>query len=193
MRLKELMTSLPTKIIEEQEVDNQIEKFSKIYNNGESFVSMLSINRFLPKPLVDFSIEERLSMFKVLKSFGFRIELNGLYRSLGEEIEKDISHIVTESFNMNDMNTLDYHYMKDLLKGNDIMFEKITGVDGYDSVQDIFNMFVLSDGTMGVGDTPTLTTMLVVKKALLGTYVASENLGILKSGKREIYDVSVLF
>jgi len=184
---------MPKQVVTEEDLNKKIEEQREIIENGKAFVSRLSMNRFLYKPLADFDIDERLNLFSKLCEYDFVYNENGLYFS-----DLDIGTfccVLEESFNLDNesMYTLDNLYIENLLKGKDITEEVLTLWEGKTmSFKDILAEFVFSTGGMSMGDTPNMMLMLTVKKALLGTFLAERNVESLQNGEKEIYDISIL-
>lgn len=192
MNKEQLFSLMPTEMIKEEERNQKIEEQRELVKAGNAFVSQLSINRFLSKKLVDFDIDERLNLFSDLTYADFVYNENQLYfHDLDTE---SFAYILEENFNLDfeDMYELDNVYIENLLNGKDITKENIHVIDENMNFEDILTKFVFSTGGMSMGDTPNLMLMLVVKKALLGSYLAEKNVESLESGQTEIYNISVL-
>lgn len=193
MDKEKLLSLMPKEVVTVDDVNNKIEEQRAIIKAGQSFVSQLSINRFLYKKLVDFDVDERLNFFSVLCDYDFVYNENGLIFS-----DLDIGTfacVLEEFFNLDDENMydLDNVYIENLLKGKDITKEVLTlWEDKTMSFEDILGEFVFHTGGMSIGDTPNLMRMLIVKKALIGTYLAEKNVESLLNGQKEIYNVSIL-
>lgn len=188
---QKLLSLMPTEEIV-TDVNKRLEEQRGLVKAGKSFVSHLSINRFLRNKLADFDIEERLDLFKVLKSTNFVINENGLY--CNEITIQSLASIVEEKFNLESMYEVDNLYIENLLNGRgDITIEVINHhFDESVSFADILQRFVFHTRGMCVEDTPNLMVMLTAKKALLGSYLAEINVQSLLNGQREIYDISTL-
>lgn len=185
-----LFSLMPTEIVEESNVIAKIEEQRKIIQSGKSFVSQLSINRFLHKKLADFEIEEILQLFWKLNDTYFAISENEFYFN-GIDIDS-FAFILEETFNLKDMYELDNFYIKNLLEGKDITSEVVDVYEEEQSFKDVLGQLVFQYFGMSSGDTPNLMLMLVVKKALLGAYLAERNVESLLNNQREIYDISIL-
>lgn len=189
MNEEKFLDLIPKVVINVEDVQKEVEAQGKIVKNGENFISHLTINHFLDKKLTDFDIEERLELFEELRVRGHLIYENGLYFN-GLDIA-NFDAALTFDFEIYNMYNLDNAYIERLLKGEDIT-KQVVNVYGEDMpFAEILNMFVIKSGHPG--DSATLLTMFTVKKALLGTYLAEQNIISLMKGNREIYDVSVLF
>lgn len=190
MNIDKLFQLMPTEVVKEDDVSKKVEEQKGLIEAGKSFVSHLSINRFLYKKLADFDIEERLSLFTELAHVDFIINENQLNWS-DVDIES-FAVILEEEFNLEDMYELDNVYIENLLNGRDITEKEIDIYDEKVSFKDILVKFVFHTGGMSMGDTPNLMMMLTAKKALLGSYLAEKNVESLLNGQREIYDISIL-
>jgi hypothetical protein len=193
MNKEKLFSLMPTEVVKEDDVNKKIEEQREIIKAGKSFVSQLSINRYLYKKLVDFDVDERLNLFSVLCDYDFVYSENGLYFS-----DLDIgtfAFVLEEFFNLEHekMYELDNLYIENLLKGKDITKEVLTlWEDKTMSFEEILGEFVFHTGGMSIGDTPNLMHMLIVKKALLGSYLSERNVESLLNNQREIYNISIL-
>jgi hypothetical protein len=190
MNKDKLFSLMPTEVITEDDVNNRIEKQRGIIKAGKSFVSQLSINRFLHKKLAEFDIGEIINLFSDLTCADFVINENSLYLS---EIDIDsFAAILEEKFNLENMYEIDNFYIENLLNGRDITKEDIN-INGENiSFADVLLRFAFHTSRMSMGDTPNLVLMLTVKRALLGSYLAEKNVECLLNGQREIYDISIL-
>lgn len=194
MNTETFISFMPIEVVKEEEVNKKIEEQKQLSQNGKAFVSRLSINRYLYKNLADFDINERVNLFSVLSEFAFFYNENGLY--FGDLDIDTFCCVLEENFNLanENMYELDQLYVENLLKGKDLTEEVITIYEGKSlSFKEMLEQFVFSTSGMPVGDTPNLMLMLVVKKALLGSYFAEKNAEALAEGKREIYKISSLF
>ncbi|MGF7535177.1 hypothetical protein AAGG74_16105 [Bacillus mexicanus] len=186
---KEKLFSLMPKEVVKEEVSKKIEEQRGIVSAGKRYVSHLSINRYLSKQLSDFDIEEIIDLFDVIRCAGFIINENQFNFDLDIE---SFAAILEYDFNLDDMYELDNVYIENLLNGRDITKEVIKVNDEKMSFADVLLRFVFQSMGVFMGDTPPLMRMLVVKKALLGTYLAEKNVESLLKGEREIYDISIL-
>jgi hypothetical protein len=185
-----LFSLLPTEVISEEDVTKRIEEQLGIIKAGIRFVSQLSINRYLNKKLADFDIDEILDLFEDLTHSDFIINENKLHFS---EIDiESFAMILEENFNLESMYDLDNFYIENLLNGIDITNKDVTFIDEKIKFADVLVSFVFQSSRMSMGDAPILSMMLTVKKALLGSYLAEQNVQNLLSGQKEIYDVSIL-
>lgn len=190
--IKEKLYSLvPTEVVKEEEVNEKIEAQKELVETGKKFVSQLSINRYMYTKLADFNFSQRLNFFSELMDADFHIYENGLYFSSIDA--ETLAAILEEKYSLEDMYELDNFYIESLLNGKDIAKDSVDVYGDQMSLQDVFQQLVFSSGGMPMGDTPNLMMMLVVKKALLGSALAEQNIETLTSGKREIYDISSLF
>ena len=192
MNQEKLFSLMPTEIIKKEDMDKKMEEQKEIIKAGKSYVSLLSMNRFLNKRLSDFDIEERLNLFSDLTYADFVYDENALY---SYEIDMDsFAYLLEERFNLDagDMYELDNVYIENLLNGKDITKETVNMNDENMSFQAVLERFVFKTSGMSMGDTPNLMKMLAVKKALLGSYFAEKNVESLQNGQTEIYDISVL-
>jgi hypothetical protein len=193
MNKEKLFSLMPTEVVKEDDVNKKIEEQREIIKAGKSFVSQLSINRYLYKKLVHFDVDERLNLFSVLCDYNFVYSENGLCFS-----DLDIGTfacVLEEFFNLEHekMYELDNLYIENLLKGKDITKEVLTlWEDKTMSFEEILGEFVFHTGGMSIGDTPNLMLMLIVKKALLGSYLSERNVESLLNNQREIYNISIL-
>lgn len=194
MKKEELFELMPTKVVKENEVNEEITEQHVISKNGKSFVSALSINRYLDTKLVDFNIEERLNLFSNLSDIDFTYYENDLHFN-GIDTESFI-YLLDEEFKLTDEYELDNFYIRNLLKGKDITDDKVKVYEEHGTINvrfgNVLETLIFSTGGMHLGDAPTIGLMLTVKKALLGAYLAEENIKSLQSGKREIYNISIL-
>lgn len=181
---------MSTEVIREEEVNKKLEEQRDIMKAGKTFVSQLSINRFMYTNLADFDIEKMLSLFSELTYDDFIIRENELHFS---EIDiESFAVILEETFNLEDMYELDNFYIENRLNGRDITKEDIDIYGEVISFADILVKFVFHTSGMSMGDTPNLMLMLTAKKSLLGSYLAERNVESLLSGKREIYSLDNL-
>ena len=193
MNNEKLFGLMPVEVVNEEDINKKIEEQREIIEAGKSFVSRLSINRYLYKKLSDFDIDERLNLFSILCDYDFVYNENGLFFS-----DLDIGTfccVLEEFFNLDHekMYELDSLYIENLLKGKDITKEVLTLWEGKTmSFEEILGEFVFQTGGMSVGDMPNLMLMFTVKKALLGSYLAEKNVESLLNNQREIYNISIL-
>lgn len=185
-----LFSLMPTEIVVEDDVVKKIEEQRNLIKAGNSFVSQLSINRFLHKKLVEFDVDEMLSLFSDLTYADFVINENRLY--FNELDIESFAAILEEEFNLDNMYELDNVYIENLLNGKDITKKEIDVYGETISFKDVLVRFVFHTSGMSMGDTPHLVLMLTAKKALLGSYLAEKNLDALSNGQKEIYNISVL-
>lgn len=190
MDQNKLFSLMSTEVIREEEVNKKLEEQRDIMKAGKTFVSQLSINRFMYTNLADFDIEKMLSLFSELTYDDFIIRENELHFS---EIDiESFAVILEETFNLEDMYELDNFYIENRLNGRDITKEDIDIYGEVISFADILVKFVFHTSGMSMGDTPNLMLMLTAKKSLLGSYLAERNVESLLSGKREIYSLDNL-
>lgn len=190
MNKEKLFSLMPTESVKEVDVNKKMEEQREIIKAGKSFVSQLSINRFLYKKLADFDIDEIIDLFDDLRHADFVINENGLYF-----YDLDIGSfaaILEEKFSLENMYELDNVYIENLLNGRDITKEDIDICGENMYFADVLVKFVFHSSRMSMGDTPNLILMLTVKKALLGSYLAEKNVESLVNGQKEIYDISIL-
>jgi hypothetical protein len=188
---KDMLISLMPKVVVE-DVNNAIEEQRGIVEAGKSFVSQLSINRYLYTKLADYDIDERLNLFDELRKYDLHIYENELW-FFSELDTESFAFILEENFNLDDMYKLDNFYIENILKGIDITEKEVhLWEDKYMSFSDVLGKFVFKTGGMFMGDTPPLMMMLTAKKALLGTYLAEKNVESLLNGQKEIYDITIL-
>ncbi|MCZ1268438.1 MULTISPECIES: hypothetical protein [Paenibacillus] len=188
---KEMLFSLiPREVIKEDEIVKTIEEQRRLIKAARSFVSKLSVNRFLYKKLANFDFEEMLSLFSDLTHADFVIQENELYLS---EIDIDsFAVILEEEFNLESMYELDNIYIENLLNGTDITKNEINLIDETRLFQDILVKFTFYRSGMSMLDTPNLSVMLTAKKALLSFYLAEKNVEYLLNGQKTIYNISIL-
>lgn len=190
MKKEELYALMPTVVIEEAEVEERIEQERKTIEAGESFISRLSINRYLYKPLITLEVEQSLELFNTLVEVDFVLVENELYWNQ-LDIES-LAAILEEKFQIEDLYELDQVYLTHLVNGRDITEETIE-IEGEEvSISALLRTFVFQTGGMSFGDTPNVMLMLVVKKALLGIHLAQLNVQSLLNKERTIYDISIL-
>lgn len=191
MNKEKLFSLMPIVSVKEEEVNKEIEQQKAIIEAGNNFVSQLSINRYLSKKIADYDIDERLDLFSNLMLADFIIHENPLYF-----YDLDIGNfaaLLEEEFDLENMYGLDNLYIENLLKGQDITKKEINLFDDEKTVfEDVLDKFVFFRTEMTMGDTPPLMLMLVVKKALLGSYLAERNVESLLKGQKIIYDISIL-
>lgn len=190
MNKEKLFSLMPKEMVKKDEVIDKILEQKGIVEAGNRYASSMSINRYLHKKLSDFDIHERLDLFLELTFADFIINENQLYFN-DLDIE-GFSVIVKEAFELDSMYELDNFYIERLLNGQDIMQTEVEPFDEKVRFDEVLNRFVFQTSGMPMGDTPTLMTMLVVKKALLGSYLAEQNIETLLKGHKEIYDISIL-
>lgn len=190
MNKEELFSLMPKVVIKENEVTKTIEEQKAIINSGIAFVSELSINRFIPEKLADLDLDERLTLFSELLDVDFVYKENELSFQ-GVDMDSFIA-ILVEKFGLEDIYELDNLYIENILNGNDITKEKVVIYEKDVSLAKVLETIVFSTAGMSAGDTPNLMLMLIVKKALLGTYLAERNVKSLLKGQMEIYDISIL-
>lgn len=190
MKKEIFFNAMPTQVINAEDVSTELEKQKGLVEAGNSFVSQLSINRYLYKKLTEFDLTERLELFSELMNADFVITENELFFS---DIDTDsFAAILEEQFKLDSMYELDNLYIERLLAGQDISSEEVEIFGEKMRFADMLQTLVFQTGGMSMGDTPTVSMMLVVKKALLGAYLAEQNVNSLSEGKNEIYDISVL-
>lgn len=190
MNKEKLFSLMPTEVVKEDDVNKKIEEQRGLIKAGKSYVSQLSINRFLPKKLADFDLDEILSLFSDLTYNDFVINENELH-FYQIDIES-FSCILEEKFNLEDMYEIDNVYIENLLNGKDITKEEINLFDENMSFAEVLERFVFHTSRMSAGDTPNIMRMLVAKKALLGAFFAEKNVESLLNGQREIHDITIL-
>lgn len=190
MNKDKFFSLLSKEIVKEEDVKERIEKEQALINAGRSFASQLSINRFLAKKLVDFDIEERLNLFSKLVDVDFIYNENPLYWNQMDTDE--LSYILKEKFELDNMYELDDLYIENILEGKEIIYTELKVDDEEMTLAEILEMFVFYTHGMTPGDTPNLRLMLVVKKALIGSYLSEKNVEALLNGEREIYDIKIL-
>jgi hypothetical protein len=190
MNIDKLFSLMPKRVVPDDDVNKTIEEQKGLIKAGKSFVSQLSINRYLNKKLADFDIDERLSLFSDLTSADFVINENELYFS-DLDIET-FAAILEEEFNLDNMYELDNVYIENLLNGRDITMKEIDIYGENIKFADVLVRFVFHTSGMSMGDTPNLMLMLTVKKALLGSYLAEKNVEYLLNGQKEIYNIQIL-
>lgn len=195
MNKDKFISMMPTVLINEEDVTKTITEQSDIAKAGKAFASRLSINRYLNVKLTDLDIEDKLNLFAKLNKTNFDIVENELY-FYGADIDS-LTYLVEESFDVENLYQLDNYFLEQLLTGNDIT-EKIVNIEGNDEEEDnqsfgeLLQRFIFRSHGMPTGDSPTLRMLLVVKNALIGSYLAEKNIDSLLEGKREIHDISVL-
>lgn len=189
MNKNQLFSLMPKEVVKEEDVNKRIDEQQGIIEAGKKYISQLSINRYLSKKLADFDIDEIIDLFDDIRHAGFIINENQLYLDLDIE---SFAAILEEEFKLDNMYELDNVYIENLLNGRDLTKEVVELIDEKMSFADVLSRFVFQSMGMSMGDTPPLMMMLVVKKALLGTYFAEKNVESLSNGKREIYDISIL-
>lgn len=182
---------LPTVTITNEERNKKIEEQENLVKAGKSFAERLSINRFLHKKLTDFTLEERLNLYTTLSNYDFVYTENPL-SFLGFDIDS-LAAILEEHCQVNGVYAFDVHYIENLLRGKDLLNISFEMDEEEWSIQEVLEQFVFQTSGMSMGDTPNLVLMLIVKKALLGSYVATKNVETLQAGQNQLYDVSVLF
>lgn len=185
-----LFSLIPREVIKEDEIEKRIEEQRGLIKASISFVSQLSMNRFLYKKLADFDIEEMLNLFSDLTHGDFVIQENELY--LNEIDIESFAVILEEEFNLESMYELDNLYIENLLKGIDITKYEINLIDETRLFQDILVKFTFHRSGMSMLDAPNLSLMLTAKKALLSFYLAEKNVEYLLNGKKSIYNISIL-
>lgn len=190
MNKEELFSLMPTKVIKEKEVTKTIEEQKAIIKSGKSFVSQLSINRYLHTHLTEFDLDERLNFFSELMDVDFVYKENELFFQ-GIDMDSFIA-ILEEKFDLEDIYSLDNLFIENTLNGEDITEIEVEIYEKNVGFSKVLETIVFSTGGMSPGDTPNLMLMLIVKKALLGTYLAETNVKSLLKGQREIYDISIL-
>lgn len=190
LKKERFFSLMPTEVLKEEDVKNRIEEEEKLIRAGKSFASQLSINRFLHKKLIDFDIDERLNLFLELVDVDFVYTENELHF---DQIDIDsFANILEEKFNLGDMYELGNLYIENLLNGKDLLNEDVNINDEDMSFSEVLEKIVFYTGGMTIGDTPNLMLMLVVKKALIGSYLAEKNVESLLQGERTIYNISIL-
>lgn len=190
MTKEELFSLMPKVVIKENAVTKTIEEQKAIIKSGNSFVSQLSINRYLHTQLADLDWDERLNLFSELLDVDFVYNENELFYQ-GVDMDSFIA-ILEEKFDLTEIYELDNLYIENILNGDDITEEKVEIYEKDVSLAAVLETIVFSTAGMSVGDTPNLMLMLIVKKALLGTFIAEQNINSLLKGHREIYDVTIL-
>ncbi|QST02183.1 hypothetical protein IMZ31_22280 (plasmid) [Pontibacillus sp. ALD_SL1] len=186
-----LLSLMPTRTIDEERIEKTIEEQESLIQQGNNFLAMMSMNRYLRKQLNVFTLSERLTLFSLLHGEGLSYEANPLVFT---ELTVDaFTPLLGDVFGLKNIYALDNLYIENLLKGTDILNTEVA-IDDDEAVtlSELLPMFVFQGEGMSMGDAAPLHHMFTVKKALLGTHLASVNVASLEEGKTDIYDISVL-
>lgn len=181
-------------------------------DNATLFITRLSLNRYLARPLLKFIQVEKIDLLKSLFDKGFFLQqamFPPFQPSIPTEIGFDIFRGIVKAQGHTEETSI----------GKCLILNRILGTDNledtplknyYDFLQQStvefletnFNqftlgytlgMFTLTDGSTQVGDQPLLHSIIGANKALLARDLAKLNIQKLEKRETRLYDISYLF
>lgn len=188
---KEQLLELATKeTINVSQKEETLEEQYNIIEAAKRFAGQLSSNRYLAIPLTDAPEKLKFRLFEYLEGSGFDLDENWLY---GGVFDIDtFKKAMKDAFGIEKIVDFDNYVVKEVLKGENPMETKVV-VNGEEVFfGDVAEKFVLRHYEMRMGDEAPLLLMLTVKKALICSVLAQENVEKLEKGELEIFDITPL-
>lgn len=181
-------------------------------DNAKFFVAHLSLNRYLVRPLLQFTQAEKIDLLKTLFDKGFFLQpamfpsfqpsiptdfgldiFRGIVKAQGHTEETSIGKClllnqILEKRNLEEEPLKNYY---DFFQSTTVEFLE-TNFNRF-TLGSTFQMFTLADGLMQVGDQPYLQSLISANKALLARDLAKLNIKKLEKGETKLYDIRYLF
>lgn len=181
-------------------------------DNAKLFVTRLSLNRYLARPLLKFTQIEKIDLLKTLFDKGFFLQpaiLLSFQPSMPTEFGLDIFRGIvkaqghTEETSIGKCLLLNQILEKGKLEEEPLKnyydFFQSTTVEFLETnfnrftLGSTFQLFTLADGLIQVGDQPYLQSIISANKALLARDLAELNIKKLEKGETNLYDIRYLF
>lgn len=191
MRKEFFFTHMPKVAVKEEERNERVKEQQDLHKAGLSFASRLAISHYLEEGLEGFDLEERLRFFSTLHEIGFSLRENEL--SFSPVTVTELEDLLKETFSLENIYKLDECYLEGLLRGENILEKEFELKGETYTLNELLTLFTIHAKGISIGDTPNLMLLLAAKKALLGSFLAEENLFSLRYGEKEIYDISRLY
>lgn len=181
-------------------------------DNAQFFVTHLSLNRYLARPLLKFTQVEKMDLLKTLFDKGFFLQsamfppfqpsmptefgldiFRGIVKAQGHTEETSIGKClllnqILEKEKLEEEPLKNYYdfFQSTTVKFLETNFNRFT-------LGSTFQMFTLADGLMQVGDQPYLQSITSANKALLARDLAELNIKKLEKEETKLYDIRYLF
>ena len=181
-------------------------------DNAKLYVTRLSLNRYLARPLLKFTQIEKIDLLKTLFDKGFFLQpaiLLSFQPSMPTEFGLDIFRGIvkaqghTEETSIGKCLLLNQILEKGKLEEEPLKnyydFFQSTTVEFLETnfnrftLGSTFQLFTLADGLIQVGDQPYLQSIISANKALLARDLAELNIKKLEKGETNLYDIRYLF